>query len=267
MFWVNGLPCDTISLTDRSFQYGDGCFTTILTRQGKIKHWQQHQQRMQRCLDQLFIEQPNWKQVHKWLDEAALKSRLAGLRLNITRGTGGRGYSPNEVSAPNIVISTFSYPEHYQDWAKHGIELGVCAHRLGINPVLAGHKHNNRLEQVLTKRDMDEQGLVDGVVLNIHDYVIETTMANLFWVTGETLYTPSLANSGVAGVMRQLIIERAQERGIPVQIGDFTQQDLDRADEMFMTNSICTVIPVIKLRDNRYPIGLKTRDFQEIFRS
>ncbi|MGF1720253.1 aminodeoxychorismate lyase [Vibrio kyushuensis] len=267
MFWVNGLPCNTISLTDRSFQYGDGCFTTMLTTHGEIQHWQEHQSRMQRCLELLNIAQPDWKQVHEWLKNAAIHDPKSGLRLNITRGEGGRGYSSLGISEMNVVISDFAYPTHYEQWAEQGIELGMCNRRLGLNPILAGHKHNNRLEQVLAKQDIDEQGLLDGIVLDIHDQIIETTMANLFWVTGDTLYTPSLENSGVSGVMRQLVITCAKKQGIPIKVGQYSLTDLRQADEIFITNSICTVVPIIKINKSTFTIGSNTRNFQENFNS
>jgi 4-amino-4-deoxychorismate lyase len=222
---------------------------------------------MAQCLTLLNIPQPDWKQVLDWLTKAALSEPKAGLRLNITRGEGGRGYGSSGISFPNVVISRFNYPEHYIHWTTVGVELGVCEPRLGIIPSLAGHKHNNRLEQVLAKQDIDAQGLVDGVVLDINDCVIETTMANLFWVVGEKLYTPSLENSGVAGVMRRLILQDAREKGLSVEIGAYRLSELLAADEVFMTNSISCVIPINKIQEKTFEVGHITRDFQEKFSS
>lgn len=263
MFWVNGQPASMISLSDRSFQYGDGCFTTILTKEGVVQQWPLHIERMQACLDLLAIKSPDWGQVKAWVDHAALKDTIAGIKLHVSRGEGGRGYNPIGVDSVTTTVSHFSYPSHYLDWQEKGVVLGICGHKLGIMPLLAGHKHNNRLEQILLRREMEHAGYQDGVVMNIYDHVVETTMANLFWSKRDVLYTPSLASSGVAGVARRMILKDAQERGIEVSIGEFSLNHLISADEVFMTNSILGLAPVRKIDRSHFPIGAITRRFQE----
>lgn len=263
MFWVNGQPASMVSLSDRSFQYGDGCFTTILTKKGEIQQWPLHIERMQSCLDLLAIQMPDWEQVKAWLDKAALLETVAGLKLHISRGEGGRGYSSVGAGSSTVTISSFSYPSHYLDWQKKGVDLGVCQLKLGIMPLLAGHKHNNRLEQVLLKREMDQSEFQDGVVMNIYDHVVETTMANLFWSKNGALHTPSLHLSGVAGIIRKVILNIAQDSGLEVSIGDYSLSHLLDADEIFITNSILGVAPVTKIDKSLFPIGAITRHFQE----
>lgn len=250
MYWLNGQPTDSISVLDRSFQYGDGCFTTMLTRHGVVEGWSYHLQRMQACLTALAIAQPDWQLVEKWLVRAASHDALAGLKLHISRGEGGRGYSATQVSTPNVTISDFAFPAHYYQWQQEGIELGVCQTRLGLNPLLAGHKHNNRLEQVLVKAELDQRQLTDGVVLNLSEQVIETSMANLFWCKDNVLYTPDLSMSGVAGVARRRVLELAERNQIHVLMGEFGLQELLRADEVFITNSILGVAQLRGLQDS-----------------
>lgn len=267
MFWVNGERSDTIALNDRSFHYGDGGFTTILTAHGNIQHWALHQARMEACLQALAIPFPDWTQVYTWLQTACLPDALAGLKLHISRGSGGRGYSPAGLDQPTITISHFAYPAHYMALRTQGVALGICEQRLGLNPLLAGHKHNNRLEQVLLKAEMDRAGYLDGVVLDIDDHLVETTMANLFWVHNCTLYTPQLDRAGVAGVARQQVLQWASCHDLPVMMGKMSLTALQQADEVFITNSILGVAPVIQIAELHYPIGAITRRIQEIFPS
>ncbi|GAB2657018.1 aminodeoxychorismate lyase [Vibrio panuliri] len=264
VYWLNGQPCESISLLDRSFQYGDGCFTTMLTREGELDCWLYHRERMQACLDTLAIAQPNWQVVEQWLRKAALHQPLAGLKLHISRGEGGRGYSATQVSAPNVTISDFAFPQHYHQWQREGIKLGVCQTRLGLMPLLAGHKHNNRLEQVLVKTEIDQRQLTDGVVLNLSEHVIETSMANLFWRQGDTLFTPSLAMSGVAGVARRRVLEYLEQSQVNVRVGEFALADLLAAEEVFITNSILGAVPVKGIEGQSFPFGELTRSIQEM---
>ncbi|AQW59070.1 aminodeoxychorismate lyase [Vibrio owensii] len=266
MFWVNGLPQTHISLGDRSFQYGDGCFTTIKTKKGELEHWQTHVERMEACLKTLHIPFPDWNQVFDWVMKAVLNDDLAGIKIHISRGTGGRGYSPSGIEGPVVTISNFAFPSHYSSWQENGVPLGVCETRLGIQPLLAGHKHNNRIEQVLAKAEIEGSEFTDAVTLNVQNHVIETTMANLFWVKDKKVYTPDLSLSGVAGVMRRKVLEFLQTNGYPVQVATFELSDLLNADEVLMCNSLLGVAPVsgISTPDNKidFPIGKLTRRLQ-----
>ncbi len=267
MVWVNGVVSETVSIGDRSFQYGDGCFTTILTRNGKVQHWQLHIERLEACLNVLDIPLPDWQQIEEWIDLALLSDTKAGLKIHITRGVGGRGYSPSQVTKPNVTISHFSFPAHYAQWQANGLQLGLCSKRMGLNPMLAGHKHNNRLEQVLLKGEMDRAGYSDGLCLDIHGHIVETTSANIFWVKGGTLYTPSLVNAGVAGVARKIILQQSTQLGMKVVMGDFELDHLDNAEEVFISNALLEVAPITQIGQHQYSIGTQTRRFQESFNS
>ncbi|MDA9557862.1 aminodeoxychorismate lyase [Vibrio sp.] len=261
--WVNGIESDSILNTDRSFQYGDGCFSTILTMNGQLHLWGRHLQRLRMTLDRLKIAQPNWEQVQWWLNNAILDAPKAGIKIHISRGSGGRGYSVRGFHTPLVTISNFSYPEQYLMLSQQGIRLGICSSPLGINPLLAGLKHNNRLEQVLLKAEMETLDYTDGIALDIHGNVIETTMANVFWARSGTIYTSKLTNSGVAGVMRAQVIDDLTLLSIEVVEGYFSIDSLLNADEVFITNAIMQVVPVIAIRDQDYDIGSITRRLQE----
>ncbi|MGB1322253.1 MAG: aminodeoxychorismate lyase, partial [Vibrio gallaecicus] len=271
----------TIDILDRSFQYGDGCFTTMLVQGGQIQHFCDHRHRVDECLQALRIPGLDWNIASLWLDNVIqhnqnnglhgteslqninkLHNEKLGIKLHISRGSGGRGYSPLNVSKPMVTISSFDYPSHYNDWSKYGVQLGICSQALGLSPLLAGHKHNNRLEQILMKGEMDDAGEVDGVVLDISGHVIETTMANLFWRIKDKIYTPQLSQSGVAGVMRKRVLMALDSTEQFVKIGDYHLDQLLQADEVFMTNSILGIAPITRIRNTHFNIGPVTRSLQ-----
>ncbi len=267
MYWVNGEQTDVISLQDRSLAYGDGGFTTMKTIDGKIEYWTWHRERMQACLRALAIPEPDWEHLHKDLILAAAPTGVAGIKLLISRGSGGRGYHCANVAGPTCIISTFAYPEHYKQWQRDGISLGVCGTRLGINPLLAGHKHNNRLEQVLARQEIAQAGFDDGVTLDIQNYVIETTSANVFWVKDGVLFTPKLTTAGVAGVMRRAVLAAAQNALINVEVGRYMLNELLAADEIFITNSLLGVAPVAAIDACMFQLGNMTKQIQGIIGS
>ncbi len=263
MYWVNGQRRNEVPIHDRSFQYGDGCFTTILTKEGQVQQWSSHKARLQACLDFLHIPEPNWDRVWQGLQSMILPQEKAGLKIHISRGLGGRGYSPTQVSESIVTISAFAFPAHYQAWRDKGLAVGICQQRMGLNPLLAGHKHNNRLEQILLKREMDNAGWDDGVCLAINGKVIETPAANIYWGSDGTMFTPCLRHAGGAGVARRQILELAQQQEIPIVIDEFTREALLSAEEVFITNALLEVAPVTQIGQQRLTIGSMTRRFQE----
>ncbi|AUI86468.1 aminodeoxychorismate lyase [Vibrio azureus] len=266
MFLVNGMPHNHVPIGDRSFQYGDGCFTTILTKQGKLVFWSEHIARLEACLHALHIPIPDWQQVLDWINQLVLSDGLGGIKIHISRGEGGRGYSPAGLNHPMVTVTSFNYPSHYLQWQENGLALGICQTQLGIQPMLAGHKHNNRLEQVMAKAELEGSGLADAVMLNINHHLIETTMANLFWLRDNQVYTPDLSLSGVAGVMRRKVLTNLQSQGYTTHIGMFTLDDLVQAEEVWICNALLGVAPITHLSNPEYNrtflIGKLTRQLQ-----
>ncbi|WP_105902372.1 aminodeoxychorismate lyase [Vibrio gangliei] len=262
MFFVNGKPQEHTQVTDRSFQYGDGCFTTVLVKNGLPMYWEAHRNRLQTTCQRLAIELPDWQQIEQWvtqaIDQHSPLSTLSGIKIHISRGHGGRGYSCQGLVGSQVTVSSFDYPNHYNDWQQYGIEVGVSQVKLGINPLLAGLKHNNRLEQILVKQDIEHQQNQDAIVLDCQNTVVEMCAANLFWVINGQIYTPDLTLNGVEGVMRAQVLGMQS-----VVVGHYKLKDVLQADEVFMTNALHAIVPIKKIQNTTFTIGAITRALQE----
>lgn len=268
MFFVNGKQQQSVSITDRSFQYGDGCFTTILVKYGQPLLLHAHKERIYLTCQKLFMFPPEWNQVEEWIETAIHTSghqtlALSGLKIHVSRGSGGRGYSPKGVGNTQVTIQTFAYPSHYALWQSEGIKVGVSSIRVGLNPLLAGLKHNNRLEQVLIKKEIDDTEYDDNIVTDIHDHVIEMSAANLFWIINNELYTSDLSNSGVAGIKREQVLAYAKQRQLVINIGHFSINEIFKADEVFITNALHGVVPIIQINKKEFTIGAISCALQE----
>ncbi|NLS11506.1 aminodeoxychorismate lyase [Vibrio sp. SM6] len=269
MYWVNGVPSTSVTLNDRSFQYGDGCFTTMRVRGAQIEHWPYHKARMAAALECLKIAEPDWVTIESWLavvleTMAQETHAIGGIKWHVSRGQGGRGYSPANVDTPCHTMSSFAYPSHYATWQQDGIALGVCQTPLSVNPYFAGHKHNNRLEQVLCKAELEQGPFADGITINVQNHVIETTMANLFWRVDDKVFTPALTSSGVAGVMRRCVMDALVALGQPMVEVYAPLSQLLCSDEVWLCNSLLGVAPVSRIGEKAYPIGKLTRTLQGI---
>ena len=150
-----------------------------------------------------------------------------------------------EPLEPNRILQLNPFPVWPANPQRNGIQVILCETRLGLNAQLAGIKHLNRLEQVLARSEWQQADISEGLVCDAEGYLVEGTMSNLFWYRDDELFTPSLEYCGVDGIIRQRLIERAESLQIKVNIGRYLPAELQHADEVFLTNSVIGLWPVI----------------------
>ena len=140
-------------------------------------------------------------------------------------------------------------------------ELFVCKQQVSINESLAGLKHLNRLENVLARNEWSAgaginmnngNNIVDGLMLNANQYVIEGCMSNLFAVKDNQLFTPDLSQSGVNGVMRDVIIKLAEKNKIRLSIVNIKLDELLAMDALFISNSLIGMKLINKLISSKF---------------
>ncbi len=259
MFLVNGTPTRCIDFADRGFQYGDGLFTTIAVMQGIPLFLARHLERLQRDSLKLSIPFPGREILSTEAHAVSQNCSNGVLKIQLTRGSGGRGYRLPEVAATTRVLSLHPAPDYPANLTDSGVKLTLCTMRLGINRFLAGIKHMNRLEQVIARAEWQADDIHEGVMLDCENYAVEGTMSNLFIVRDRCLYTPPIDRCGVAGIMRSIVIDSARENHIDVSYIRLQLADLYQADEVFLTNCIIRLWPVRQLNGVSYKIGPITR--------
>lgn len=272
---INGIVDQQVSPLDRGFTYGDGVFETCRMINGRIPLWDLHRQRLLSSCTTLRIPlQINV--LEQYLQQLiaqvfAIELREATVKIIVTRGEGGRGYSLPDIVKPTLCIGIFPsrvYPEHY---ASHGVTVRICQQRLGCSSTLAGLKHLNRLEHILARAEWADGDIAEGLLLDNQDHLIEATVSNIFIVNHGVLFTPELNQAGVAGVMRRFIVDTiAQQLDLRVVIKTLTLVDLYGADEIFLSNSLFAIWPVTKVISNEihtFPVGAITARLQQLLQS
>lgn len=266
LFLVNGEACDHVAVMDRGLHYGDGVFETLKIKAGSIQHWDEHFARLQRGCERLLIAPPNSALLHAEATQLINSNddyKDAVLKLIVTRGTGQRGYKPKLTSEPTRIIALYQFPVYPEHYWRNGVKITLCKTRLACNRRLAGIKHLNRLEQILASSEWDDSEIVDGLMLDKDEHVIEGTLSNLFWVSGENLFTPDLTECGVEGIMRHRVLRFAEEMQIPITVGHYFIEDLLSADEIFITNSIHGIWPVRQIDQYSFGTGPVTKQLME----
>ena len=241
----------SVSSLDRSFNYGDGIFSTMQVKAGHIQLWPLHLARLQYSANRLGFSVIDWASLEADV-LAAITEDSQVIKVLISRGEGGRGYSCLDVGVPNIYISRAKLP-NYSTWQQQGISLGIADLKLAIQPALAGIKHTSRLEQVLIKQQLAQSKFDELLVFNQLDYACEVSAANVFFYQQQQWYTPCLNQAGVAGVMRQHLMQQ-----LAVKQVNWTVTQLANVESMFICNALMEIVPIQRFL-------LRTLDMAPVF--
>ncbi|MEJ2532615.1 MAG: aminodeoxychorismate lyase [Halioglobus sp.] len=256
MIRVDGAPAVALPLPDRGLEFGDGLFETLLLKEGMPQHLELHLHRLRtglRALDFPDCVANATAQLQSVADETSnLSATWNVLRLTVTRGAGPRGYAPPPRPRPRIIISVTPLE---RDPAAGPVpaRLGVASVNWPLQPLFAGIKHLNRLEQVMAAREAQLAGCDEAVMRDQDGQVISVTAGNLFIVRDGGLLTPVLDRCGIAGTRRHLVLEHwAPALGLPAAEARLDLDDLERAEEVFYCNSVLGPRPVASLGGRRW---------------
>jgi len=241
---VNGVARDSIPALDRAVQYGDGLFETVRVRGARPEFLARHLNRLGSGCQRLRFPPIPWASLVQEVTELAGQSPDAVLKIILTRGQSERGYRFDPDQEATRLLALSPLPHWPADIRRHGIRIRICETRLCSQPMLAGIKHLNRLEQVLARAEWDDPGIQEGLMLDHNDHVIEATMSNIFLVRDGTLVTPALTACGVAGIMRSVILDLARQFDIKTEIRPVTLQQARNSSEAFVCNSLIGIWPV-----------------------
>jgi 4-amino-4-deoxychorismate lyase len=251
----NFVITETPSLQNRALNYGDGCFSTMLSKSGHVELLDRHIIRLLTDAKKLHILNEKVS-----LSVSDLRQLISNFALNnyeinknnnetewqivkllIARGDSDRGYAPSSHSYPVFLPSAQSY----LPVANKSIVIGLAKMTLAEQPVLSGIKHLNRLEQVMAKIELaNHHGVDDLVLTNAKGIMIELTSSNLFYCIDGQWHTPCLDKSGVNGVMRQFILDYMQRNQIHCEVCEMNVLALPSAQSVFSCNAITHIVPV-----------------------
>lgn len=247
------------AVTDRGLAFGDGCFETVRLHNGSAPFWAQHKKRLLDGLAALRISVEE-AYLDQLLADALVQCAGAGIfKVIVTRGVGGRGYSSQAAFDTCYYPRVFPLVTPDASKYKEGLRVGLCTMRLARQPLLAGFKHLNRLEQVLARQEVDEKGWDEGLLLDEQHNPIELTAMNIFFRFADIWWTPALQASGVAGVARNWVLEQLKD----AQLSEKPPNDLLFVDEAFACNSVAGILPVSCLLNTDLPVGALTKEYQQ----
>ena len=231
------------------FVTGWGVFSTIRVSRGVLFEFPRHFARMKR--DAALVRVP-FPDSSDWLERRLLrlietnKAYEATLRVNIVRNKGGLFEGPG-ISRDFDVIA---FTAGLNSWGD-SVRVGVVHNARHAASQFAGTKVTSWIFNLNMYAEAHERGLDEVVLMNERGEVSECTSANIFTVVGDHVRTPPLSSGCLAGITRELLLKEIHVEGLTVREQVLTLEDLDRADEVFITSTTRDILPVVEIDGTR----------------
>jgi len=248
---------DNILTQNRAFLYGDGVFETVKVVNNKILFLEDHYFRLMASMRVVRMEIP-MNFTMEYFEEQILKvvqengfSVSARARITVFRNNGGL-YLPqtNEVS---FLIHTTSLENASYALNESHYEVDLYKDFYVSRQLLSSIKTTNKMINITGSVFASENGFENCILLNDAKNVVEALQGNLFMVVGKKLITPPISEGCLNGVMRRQILALAKKtEGIEVVEEIISPFDLQKADELFLTNVITGIQPITKYRKKEF---------------
>lgn len=248
-----------ISAFDRGFLFGDAIYETLRAEGKNILFLEEHlarlaasAQAMQFSVDALNCD---FRQIIAALIERNNLER-AYIRITISRGEGDVGFAAEVGNKHTVLVQAKPFHGFGEEKYTRGVPIRLAKTRRNapeaIDPQIKSVSNLNSLQGKLEAR---EYAVLDVLMLNTNGHVCEGSASNIFWVRGNTVYTPSEKTGILIGVTRSKIIDCVSRLGLKFAEGEFALADVLSADEVFLTSTSLEVMPVSKIDDETIGAG------------
>ena len=248
---------DNILTQNRAFLYGDGVFETVKIINNKILFLEDHYFRLMASMRVVRMEIPmNFtmeyfeEQVLNLVDQKGI-SASARARITVFRNDGGL-YLPKTNDVSFLIHATSlentSYVLNTADY-----EVDLYKDFYVTKQLLSSIKTTNKMINVTGSIFAHENGLANCILVNDTKNVVEALQGNLFMIVGKKMITPPISEGCLNGIMRKQILALAKKlEGIEVHEEIISPFDLQKADELFLTNVITGIQPITKYRKKEF---------------
>ncbi|MGV3697163.1 aminotransferase class IV [Flavobacterium sp.] len=242
-----------LSISNRSFLYGDGVFETLKIVNNRILFFEDHYFRLMASMRIIRMQIP-MSFTLEYLEEEILKVAAANnivdsarVRFTVFRNEGGL-YLPTDNSVCFIIqVSPIEHKQY--SFSKKSFEVDLYKDFIVPKQLLSTLKTANKITHVTASIFAEENGLEASLLINEDKNVIEAANGNLFMLMGNKLITPPISEGCLNGIMRKQVIALARQiDNVEVVEAAISPFDLQKADELFITNVITGIQPITRYR-------------------
>jgi branched-chain amino acid aminotransferase group I len=234
-----------ISAFDYGFLYGYGLFETMRAYSGRIFRLEQHLDRLRCSAKVLGLDVESIDcDLEKALYDTLRANELADARVRLTV-SGGEGDATPDLtgsSSPTVLIVATNYVALSP---RKELTVAVSSIRRNSHSPISWLKSLNYLDNLLARRIARSAGADDALLLNEEGFVAEASTCNVFLVSRGTLITPDEESGILPGVTRRAVMELAVKLGVKVTEAKVTLEELLKAEEAFLTNSLIELVPLV----------------------
>ncbi|MFA5553917.1 MAG: aminotransferase class IV [Phycisphaerae bacterium] len=248
VFLNDGLVQDNqamVSVSDGGFLYGMGLFETMRSCNGKVFCLDDHLERLFAGAEKLSIKIP-YKE--KFLEEAIYSVLQANglsnarLRLTITSGT-----ISADKSLPTLLITASEFKPYPEEYYQKGVEAVLSPYRQNPTDPTCGLKTTSYMARMLSLKYAQQYKAAEALWFTTDNRLAEGCISNVFLVKDSAVFTPELNTPVLAGIARKTVLKIASDNSVRCSEKDLHIDDLLEADEVFITNVVMQVMPVIKI--------------------
>jgi branched-chain amino acid aminotransferase len=262
-----------IPTTDRGVLLGDGLFETMRSYNGTVFRFSAHMDRLRASAEALKIR-TEFTDAHIQDSIATLAEKNgcddAYVRLTLTRGWEMTSLRLDGDGAPTVILHVRPHRSYAADRYRKGLKLMLSTVRQSSASCIVRHKTLAYLPYLLARQEAVEANMDGAVLLNEAGQVTEESVGNLFFARDGVLHTPPIHCGLLPGITRDVVLECANDAGIPVEDAPIPAGGAFEFEEAFMTNTLMEVMPIRSL--DKRPFATKapgplTKRIQELFRA
>jgi branched-chain amino acid aminotransferase len=263
-----------VPVYDHGFVYGEGVYETLRTYNRIPFLYERHMRRLRASAAALHLHVPfDDDALRGWLDDTmAVANRLserlpksspntnpntnpnssdeAYIRILLTRGVGELSYDLKATPAPSLIIIVKPFDEPPARMFDEGIKISLVSvirnHPGSVNPII---KSNNLLNNAIAMQEAHRTGGEEALMCNYRGELSECSQSNFFLVRDGVALTPRSASGLLEGLTRGFLFEVGRDVDVPVEEATLRPEDLDTAQEAFITGSTRELTPVVRIDD------------------
>jgi len=232
---------------DRGLFFGDGVYEVIRSYNGRIFAFEEHLQRFAESLAAIQITGVDINQVRSRILKAFETAGILNAKIyfHVTRGSAIRSHTWDDSLEPNFFLTV---TELEDDTRATDEGIAVSTHpdwrwkRCDI-------KSLNLLPNVLARRDAEQKGCDEAILVNETGLITEGAGSAFFAITGKKLQTAPLTTNILPSITRKYVIQAGKDVGLVIIEKSLTPQQAKNADELFIAVTTKDIVPVVKFDD------------------
>lgn len=275
--FLNGTLVDAdaaqIPITDSSFLYGIGLFETLRAVNGRVFRLADHLARLNASAEKLSIRNSYTEhEISAAIDRLLQANELVDARLRLSVSNGP--IQPDGTPSSHMLITAAPFVAYPKDYYDKGVRVILTNFRQNAKDPFVGHKTTCYGPRLMALRDAHARLAAEALWFTTENKLAEGCVSNVFLVREGTLFTPPLNTPVLDGIARRTVLEIADKLTLTVTEEPLAIADLLAADEVFLTNVIMQVLPVVAVESHTITDGkpgavtkLLIKNFEEVLKN